>query len=222
MRKRRSNGRLRSTPIWRAAGHQRLGQIYLGNPALAVEQLAARLAPEPFRSVAYGRRPWRMRTFFARQISRKPGLGERVAPATARDCAGHIGAAAALALAGPLDEAHEAREPAICEPIRLERCASPTSDMLGPSDGRSTSTVRSRACASRGFPNDRAAPPRRDPRGRRRRLLEARRQRRGRNVGPLRALRTDIIEPAIGKHAGRLFKQWATASWSSSPVPCRR
>ena len=58
----------------------------------------------------------------------------------------------------------------------------------------------------RAYPNDRAAPPRRDPGGRCGRLLEARRQRRGGNAGQLQALRTDVIEPAIAKHAGRLFK----------------
>ena len=61
-------------------------------------------------------------------------------------------------------------------------------------------------CGSQGLLNDRAAPPRRDPGIRRGRLFEARRQGRGGTLAQLRALQTEVIEPAIAKHAGRLFK----------------
>jgi adenylate cyclase len=41
-------------------------------------------------------------------------------------------------------------------------------------------------------------------------------------LAQLGALRAEIIEPQIAKHAGRLSSLWVTASSSSSPAPFRR
>jgi class 3 adenylate cyclase len=41
-------------------------------------------------------------------------------------------------------------------------------------------------------------------------------------LGRLKALRTEIIEPQIAKHAGGCSSPWATASLSSSPALFRR
>ena len=79
--------------------------------------------------------------------------------------------------------------------------------------------ARVRTTHSPGCPNDRAAPPCRDPGSRCGRLLKAHGQRRGRNAGSARST-------SDGDHQARrsprtlddCSSRWATASWSSSPA----
>ena len=59
---------------------------------------------------------------------------------------------------------------------------------------------------ARGYPNDRAAPPRRHRVGRRRRLLAADGPRRKWHLGGAEGLRREVVDPRIAKHNGRIVK----------------
>ena len=161
-----------------------------GLSADAIGRCRACPAPEPARSapsvstLAHG-----VATFLAGRLRRGRAMGDEVAIAIAANAADPLSdlRSPAYARAGLGTKPAKRRaalkqlDPRLVASL-FQRRASGTS--ARPDDMRTSS---SRACDLRACPNDRAAPPCRDPGSRCGRLLEAHRQRRGGNAGSARS-----------------------------------